>query len=148
MTKYVIYNRETTLYMPGMKRGGYANKGAATRALKKRAEDDLYFGEIYRTNDAFAKEYYADPDNKNPYLATKMATITELGIPERDYYTAMNRGDPCGVKVEDYEIATRDDFDDIEKWVTRTNLMSGKDYRERINTPPYMSPAYETYWSL
>ena len=36
----------------------------------------------------------------------------------------------------------------IEKTVTRVNLMSGKEYQERVNTPIYMSPASETYWSM
>ena len=36
----------------------------------------------------------------------------------------------------------------IEKTVTRVNLMSGKEYQESVNTPIYMSPASETYWSM
>lgn len=36
----------------------------------------------------------------------------------------------------------------IERTVTRKNLMSGKEYTESINTPSYMSPASEAYWSM
>jgi len=36
----------------------------------------------------------------------------------------------------------------IEKFVTRTNMMSGKEYTESVNTPNYMSPASEAYWSM
>ena len=36
----------------------------------------------------------------------------------------------------------------IEKTVERTNLMSGQAYREPVNTPGYMSPASEAYWSM
>lgn len=36
----------------------------------------------------------------------------------------------------------------IEKRVTRTNMMTGKDYVESVNTPLHMSPASETYWSM
>ncbi len=36
----------------------------------------------------------------------------------------------------------------IEKTVKRKNLMSGLEYDEPINTPPYMSPACESYWSM
>lgn len=35
----------------------------------------------------------------------------------------------------------------IEETVERVNLMSGKTYRESVNTPLCCSPASETYWS-
>lgn len=38
--------------------------------------------------------------------------------------------------------------DSIERKVERTNLMSGQKYMESINTPNYMSPASEAYWSM
>jgi len=38
--------------------------------------------------------------------------------------------------------------DNIEKQVTRVNLMSGKEYTESVNTPNYMSPSSEAYWSM
>ena len=36
----------------------------------------------------------------------------------------------------------------IEKYVTRRNMMSGEEYTESVNTPNYMSPASEAYWSM
>ena len=36
----------------------------------------------------------------------------------------------------------------IERQVVRTNMMTGKEYVESINTPAHMSPASETYWSM
>jgi hypothetical protein len=36
----------------------------------------------------------------------------------------------------------------IEKTVTRTNLMTGAEYEESVNTPAHMSPARESYWSM
>ena len=40
----------------------------------------------------------------------------------------------------------------VELWgaqiVTRVNLMSGKEYKERRDTPSYLSPASESYWSM
>jgi hypothetical protein len=36
----------------------------------------------------------------------------------------------------------------IETTVERVNLMSGKTYRESVNTPNCCSPASETYWSM
>jgi hypothetical protein len=35
----------------------------------------------------------------------------------------------------------------IEETVERVNMMTGKTYRESINTPNYCSPSSETYWS-
>jgi hypothetical protein len=34
------------------------------------------------------------------------------------------------------------------KMVTRTNLMTGKEFQEYKDTPHYLSPASETYWSM
>lgn len=36
----------------------------------------------------------------------------------------------------------------IEKTVTRKNMMTGKEYTESVNTPSYMSPSSESYWSM
>ena len=40
------------------------------------------------------------------------------------------------------------EFEANEPMVERINLMSGEPYMERLNTPPYLSPASETYWSM
>ncbi len=34
-----------------------------------------------------------------------------------------------------------------ETMVTRTNVMGGKEFKERYDTPYYCSPSSETYWS-
>ena len=39
-------------------------------------------------------------------------------------------------------------YKNIEKFVTRKNMMTGKEYTESINTPNYMSPSSESYWSM
>ena len=36
----------------------------------------------------------------------------------------------------------------FETYVTRVNLISGREYRERWDTPISCSPASETYWSM
>ena len=36
----------------------------------------------------------------------------------------------------------------IERKVVRTNMMSGGEYEESVNTPLFMSPSSETYWSM
>ena len=35
-----------------------------------------------------------------------------------------------------------------ETFVTRKNLLTGKDYQERYDTPYFCSPSSETYWSM
>lgn len=36
----------------------------------------------------------------------------------------------------------------FETYVTRKNMMTGAEFRERYNTPYYCSPSSETYWSM
>lgn len=36
----------------------------------------------------------------------------------------------------------------FETYVTKTNLMGGKEFTERYDTPYYCSPASEAYWSM
>lgn len=48
-----------------------------------------------------------------------------------------------------YEVAgVADYYANIERKVTRVNLMSGNEYQESVNTPNYCSPASEAYWSM
>ena len=62
---------------------------------------------------------------------------------------AMTRLAKKGKLEREAAVATYSDFkDNIEQLVERTNLMSGKKFMEPINTPSYMSPAYESYWSM
>jgi hypothetical protein len=35
-----------------------------------------------------------------------------------------------------------------ETYVTKTNLMGGKEFTERYDTPYFCSPASESYWSM
>lgn len=51
--------------------------------------------------------------------------------------------------AEEIAVTDWDNFhDNIEQIVQKTNLMSGKPFFERINTPYYCSPSSETYWSM
>ena len=36
----------------------------------------------------------------------------------------------------------------FETWVTRKNMMSGKEFTEKYDTPYYCSPSSESYWSM
>lgn len=39
-------------------------------------------------------------------------------------------------------------FEIHETYVKRINIMSGKEFTERFDTPYYCSPSSETYWSM
>ena len=66
------------------------------------------------------------------------------------------------VEVLDYAPSTKDyierlaeDFREagvvanvFETYVTKQNLMGGKEFQERYDTPYYCSPSSETYWSM
>ena len=39
-------------------------------------------------------------------------------------------------------------FEIHQTMVTRTNMMGGKEYQERYDTPRYCSPSSEAYWSM
>ena len=66
------------------------------------------------------------------------------------------------VEKRDFEPVTRDYIDTVveklsakntvielhETFVTKTNLMGGKQFTERYDTPYYCSPASESYWSM
>lgn len=66
------------------------------------------------------------------------------------------------VSVRDFAPSTRDYIDTVanadrragyvvrvfETFVTRKNMMSGKEYQERYDTPYFCSPSSETYWSM
>ena len=74
----------------------------------------------------WSKEWFNDEYTPNyPNVDRNEDPIFEYAIAEVEYYAKH-----------------------IEKTVTRVNLMSGKEYRESINTPLACSPASETYWSM
>jgi len=58
----------------------------------------------------------------------------------------INRGDAT---PETLAVADRTVYSTlIEGTVERVNIMSGKTYRESVNTPNCCSPASEAYWSM
>ena len=53
-----------------------------------------------------------------------------------------------GYNTDEYGIVDVDLHKLIEKQVEKVNLMTGKTYRESVNTPLHLSPSSETYWSM
>jgi hypothetical protein len=61
----------------------------------------------------------------------------------------LTRMGKMGYDVTQYAVAeTSFYYANLEKTVTRVNLMSGQEYQERANTPYYCSPSSESYWSM
>ena len=66
------------------------------------------------------------------------------------------------VEKPDFEPVTRDYIETVaetkmnqgyivkifETFVTKTNLMGGREFTERYDTPHFCSPASESYWSM
>ena len=50
--------------------------------------------------------------------------------------------------VNEFNIVASSMFPMIDKMVEKTNMMTGKKYMESVNTPGYMSPSSEAYWSM
>ena len=86
------------------------------------------------------------PDHRKSYstMAAAKAALTRMSKRYRaDLLDSVN--DP----VFRYGIAEADYFHkSIEKSRTTSNMMSGLPIVEPVNTPNYMSPSSEAYWSM
>ena len=77
---------------------------------------------------AYGKEYYATEAAAKAFL-TRMVKM--------------------GYRKEDFAIAEIGNFRaNIEKYENVTNLMSGKQVRQSVNTPLSCDVSSETYWSM
>ncbi|MFY8212176.1 MAG: hypothetical protein ACOVLB_05860 [Candidatus Nanopelagicus sp.] len=81
---------------------------------------------------------------------------------KRDERYGRNRAGLRFVEVVDFAPSTKDYIDTVaaakckqgfvvevfETFVTRTNLIGGKEFQERYDTPSFCSPSSESYWSM
>lgn len=91
---------------------------------------------VYRTSDSrivtekrYGKEVYATE-------AAAKAAMTRM----------IKKGKHPGEELRVQDLQAYRMF--IEQTVERVNLMTGKTFRESVNTPNCCSPASETYWSM
>jgi hypothetical protein len=85
------------------------------------------------------------PDHRQYYktMSAAKAGLTRIKKAENLLPTDPNYADfRYGIADVEYFHKT------IEKTRTRKNMMSGLDFTETVNTPGYMSPASESYWSM
>ena len=85
------------------------------------------------------------PDHRQSYktMAAAKAGLTRIAKAEGLLQTDPNHA------LYRYAIAEKGMFHSViekTRWVE--NMMSGKRYREAVNTPVYMSPASESCWSM
>ena len=85
------------------------------------------------------------PDHSQVYktMAAAKAGLTRIAKAEGLLQTDPNHA------FYRYAICEIDKFHrDIEKSVKKKNMMNGKEFMEKVNTPYYCSPSSETYWSM
>ena len=71
-----------------------------------------------------------------------------LGIHENGKTGRQAEGELTGEMVEMKIIDTEKYFNDVELQEEVTNMMTGKKFKQSVNTPGFMSPSSETYWSM
>lgn len=134
--QYLIINKQNMSIFseptrPSWKDSSYASEGAAkagiTRTMKfyQKAIDDVASVVADGKPEYHSRLYNAFRDATDPALG-------RTHLAQRDNFVIM----------------TADEYSMVEPMVEKTNMMSGKKYMESINTPGYMSPASESYWSM
>lgn len=105
---------------------------------------------LYRKSDTFAVrkdyggiKYFATAGAAKSYLtrkAKKAEAAFRANKPKWHWEDFLNKAD--------WAVAERDEFHSkIERAVVRKNLLTGKEFTESFNTPNFLSPASEAYWS-
>lgn len=92
------------------------------------------------------------------YLVYNKATtlVMKSGVYGRDQYRTesaakafLTRMTKMGYRRDDYDVAKVSDYyNNIEKQVQVTNLMTGKKVTQSVNTPHCCDVSSETYWSM
>ena len=80
------------------------------------------------------------------YKADKRSKKGERLVSKTDYNTD-NRSMLEHTVKHTYRASQGYRYEIHETFVTRKNMISGKEFQERYDTPYYCSPSSETYWS-
>ena len=79
------------------------------------------------------------------YRSDKRCKRGEKLVSKEDWPNIAKESLEKGVKES---IAENERYEIHETYVTRRNMMSGKEFQERYDTPHCCSPSSETYWSM
>ena len=115
--------------------------------VRKRTKEQIMSYVIY--NRKTTKTLLAPARSVGCYNETyKSRTAAKAALTRLDNKDKLGRGeDGFPLLKTDFRIAEMQDFRaNIEKTVTRTNAMTGKEFQEPINTPYSCSPSSENYW--
>jgi hypothetical protein len=115
-------------------------------------KDYSYSGQIHKTEGhakasltRIKKKFTEGFNNQRPYSHFK---FQGLGIHENGKTGRQAEGELTGKMVEMKIIDLETYRKEIEAQETVTNMMSGKKFKQSVNTPGFMSPSSETYWSM
>ena len=132
---FVIVNKKNNSIHREPNKKSYANTQYKTRAAAKAG--------ITRTLKYYAKAI-EDVNNVlaqgKPYYHSRLCNAYEEATNKDLGRTHLN-------DINNYMVMSVEDYDLIEPMIERTNMMTGKKFTESINTPHYMSPSSESYWS-
>jgi phosphotransacetylase len=85
---------------------------------------------------AYTLEFYKD--DRRVKEGRRLVEKRDFDPVTRDYIdTVVERLQTKGITIELYET-----------FVTKKNLIGGKEFTERYDTPHYCSPSSESYWSM
>jgi len=115
-------------------------------------KDYSYTGQIHKTEGhakasltRIKKKFAEGLAKKQPYGTFK---FEGLGIHENGKTGRQAEGELTGEMIDMKIINTDTYFNNIEAQEEVTNMMSGKKFKQSVNTPNFMSPSSETYWSM
>jgi hypothetical protein len=93
-----------------------------------------YTLEIYKTDKRIKKD---ERYGKNR-VGLRFVEVKDFAPSTKDYIETLAEG----FRNDGFVVEVRETF------VTRENMMSGKKYQERYDTPYFCSPSSESYWSM
>ena len=102
------------------------------------------------SNNQFTIEVYKKDKRIKPHSRTISWGNNKVGL------RFISKEDYVGKTREELEAFCKSNYPENKKfvteihetYVTRVNLMSGKEYQERYDLPYFCSPSSESYWSM
>lgn len=129
---FVIYRTDTTEIV-SEKRYSYGGQIHKTLGHAKAS--------LTRIKKKFAEGFA----NQKPYSTFR---FEGLGLHENGKSGRQAEGALTGELVEMKIVDLETYRNEIEAQVEVTNMMTGKKFKESVNTPGFMSPSSESYWSM
>jgi len=133
-----------------MKQGFVIYRTDTTEIVSEK--DYSYTGQIHKQEShakasltRIKKKFAEGLKYKRPYGTFK---FEGLGIHENGKTGRQAEGELTGEMVDMKIINCDTYFNNIEAQEEVTNMMSGKKFKQSVNTPGFMSPSSETYWSM